>query len=457
MLSDILIALLLAVAGGVLYTIIGIIPGTDETATMVPLTLIVVLAGAPHGAVLAWLIGIIVAMQISHTIPTAMAALPGSTMAVPMVQSCAIAKRLGIPHIAMRKMATGSLIGTMVGIAVGIIAALLLSPIGPFIAKYSGEIFTLCAVIIAFMSSAKWAAVIALIPFSVLIQALQRIAVETVGHTVFICIFMGITIGPMIYELFTVLVPEKRAQQARDKVSECWLAPETSGKKMPLFPNPFRNVTKKQLAYITGLSALSTITFTMSPVGMTVVVGELAGGRCDELYDKITTRLAVQDAASNATYLGAVLIPLLGLSGMPIGPLASGVASPLFNCAPRYTLEANIAAYLTLPDYIIFCIIGLIGGAIFAYPVSMHKARAWTALMFKSISHEALIGTFCGLIVMLAFYEAGFIGVIIAITIGLFGGFLHSYFGVHTGVQFMGYYASSWITTTLMTIGAALL
>jgi len=457
MLTDILVALGLAVLGGVLYTIIGIIPGTDETATMAPLTIVVVLAGAPHGAVLAWMVGIIVAMQISHTIPTAMAALPGSTMAVPMVQGCAIAKRLGIPHVAMRKMATGSLIGTVVGIAIGLIAALVLSPLGTFIATYSGQIFTICAIIIALMSSAKWAAVIALIPFSVLIQALQRIAVETTGHTVFICIFMGITIGPMIYELFTVLVPEKRQQQARQQVNECWLAPEAKGKKMPLFPNPFKQVTKKQLGYTTALSALSTVTFTMSPVGMTVVTGEMAGGRCKELYDKITTRMTVQDAASNATYLGALLIPLLGLGGMPIGPLAGGVASPLFNCPPRYTLEANVASYLHFSDYLIFCIIGMIGGAIFAYPVAMHKARSWTALMFKKISHEALIGAFCGLIVMLAFYEAGFIGVIIAVTIGLFGGFLHSYFGIHTGVQFMAYYASSWIVTTLMAIGTKLL
>lgn len=53
------------------------------------------------------------AIQISHTIPTAMSALPGSTMAVPMVLNCSIAKRLGVPHMAMRKMASGSLVGTI--------------------------------------------------------------------------------------------------------------------------------------------------------------------------------------------------------------------------------------------------------------------------------------------------------------------------------------------------------
>ena len=91
--TEILIAIVAAVVGGLLYTLIGIIPGTDETATMVPITIILVLAGLPAGALFAWEIGIIVAIQISHTIPTAMSALPGSTMAVPMVLNCSIAKR----------------------------------------------------------------------------------------------------------------------------------------------------------------------------------------------------------------------------------------------------------------------------------------------------------------------------------------------------------------------------
>lgn len=66
--TEILIAIVAAVVGGLLYTLIGIIPGTDETATMVPITIILVLAGLPAGALFAWEIGIIVAIQISHTI-----------------------------------------------------------------------------------------------------------------------------------------------------------------------------------------------------------------------------------------------------------------------------------------------------------------------------------------------------------------------------------------------------
>ena len=80
-------AIIVSIIGGIIFSIIGIIPGTDETATMAPITLILVLMGFEPVVIFAWFIAILVAMQITHTIPTAMAALPGSTMAVPMVKN----------------------------------------------------------------------------------------------------------------------------------------------------------------------------------------------------------------------------------------------------------------------------------------------------------------------------------------------------------------------------------
>lgn len=73
-------------------------------------------------------------------------------------------------------------------------------------------------------------------------------------------------------------------------------------------------------------------------------------------------------------------------------------------------------------------------------------------MMFKYISHEALIGTFVGLIFMLAFYEAGPLGILVTFSLGLFGGILNNQFDIHTGVQFMAYYASGWIVSMLMSL-----
>ncbi|MEI3280128.1 MAG: hypothetical protein V8R46_04910 [Eubacterium ramulus] len=56
--------------------------------------------------------------------------------------------------------------------------------------------------------------------------------------------------------------------------------------------------------------------------------------------------------------------------------------------------------------------------------MAIKKARKWSEKMFRSISHEALIGAFMGLVCMLAFHEAGLFGIITALVIGVFGGFL---------------------------------
>ena len=455
MVVTILLAILAAVAGGFLYTIVGIIPGTDETATMVPTTIILVLAGTPAEVLFAWEVGIIVAMQCSHTIPTAMTGLPGSTMAVPLVQGCTLAKRLGVPHMAMRKMASGSLVGTICVLPVAIIVALLLSPLGGVISAYSGLIFTICAVFVAYISSAKWGAIAAIIPFAIFIQALQRIAVEGHGSTVFTSIFMGITIGPMIYELFGALIPSRRKLYGKDEPNESCLAPD-SKHKLSFFPNPFGQLTKKQVAECGIWSVISSVGFTMSPVGMTVLSGEATGGRRKELYDRISSGLAVQNSTCNATYLAGLIVPLLGLGGVAIGGVAAGPAAPVFACSPRFEVGNKLAQMLTIPDYILFGIIGIVGGALVAYPIGMHKARSWTELMLRAVSHEALIGAFCGLVVMLAYYEAGILGVFLALTIGLVGGFLHTVFGVHTGIQFMTYYASAWIVSNLLSIASFL-
>ena len=449
-------AFMAAVIGGVIFSIIGIIPGTDETATMAPLTLVVVLLGFPPVVIFAWFVGILVAMQITHTMPTAMAALPGSTMAVPMVHNCSLAKRLGVPHIAMRKMAAGSIIGTLVAIPVAVGFALLLAPLGNMVKPYIGLIFTLGACMIAYMSRGKWGAVISLLPFAILIQGLQLVAKQGVGKTLFISIFLGITIGPMISEIFNVFIPKLRDIQMREKPNEIWLAPETKTGKS-FFPNPFRVLTKTQNAYVIGTSAIAACTFTFSPVGMTVMLGELIASRVKEFYNRITTTLAVQDGLSNATYIGELIIPLLAF-GLPLSPVALGPAAPLFNAPPRFTMEPvhNISHYLVASDYIVYGFIGCLGGAIFAYPLAVRYARTWTEKMFKWVSHEALIGSFLGLICMLSYYEAGMVGIVISLTIGLFGGILHNLFGVHTGVQFMGFYASGWILAKLFELGKLL-
>ncbi len=441
----ILQAFLFSLLGGILFSVIGVIPGTDETATMAPLTLILVLLGVSPVVIFAWFIGITVAMQITHTIPTAMTALPGSTMAVPMIQYCRTAKALGVPHIIMRKMAAASLIGSLVAVPVSIGFAMLLAPLGEMIKPYIGLIFTLGAIFIAYMSKAKWGAILGLVPFSFLIQGIQRLAQEGVGKNLFISIFMGITIGPMIAEIFNVFVPDIRKSQETGELSKVYLAPEPE-RKMGFFPNPFRQFSGGQRNKILAASAVSACTFTFSPVGMTVLLGELLSGK-KEIYQKTMLTAGIQDAVTNATYIGELIIPLLAF-GLPLSPVALGPAAPLFNAPPVFTTDPvmNLHNFLSWSDYLLYGFIGIAGGAAFAYPLAMTKARSWTEKMLRYVSHEALIGSFLGLVFMLAFYEAGVLGIVITLSVALFSGILNNRFGMHTGVLFMGFYASGFIT-----------
>lgn len=40
------------------------------------------------------------------------------------------------------------------------------------------------------------------------------------------------------------------------------------------------------------------------------------------------------------------------------------------------------------------------------------------------------------IVAMLFYYETGVVGIIIVLIIGLFGGILHNFFDVHTGIEF---------------------
>ncbi|WP_369813781.1 hypothetical protein [Halolactibacillus sp. JCM 19043] len=66
--------LIAAVAGTLIYTVIGIAPGTDETAVLAPVTLVLVLTGLSPIIILTFFISAIVAKKLTDSIPVAVAA-----------------------------------------------------------------------------------------------------------------------------------------------------------------------------------------------------------------------------------------------------------------------------------------------------------------------------------------------------------------------------------------------
>ena len=122
LLNDILIALGMGLLGAVLFGAIGLISGTDETTTIAPVTLLVVLLGVPPVGVFTFWLAAAVSKHMTHAIPTALLGIPGDTLAVPLMQQATSLRNLGVPHIALRKMISGGIIAAFVAVPLAVSA-----------------------------------------------------------------------------------------------------------------------------------------------------------------------------------------------------------------------------------------------------------------------------------------------------------------------------------------------
>ena len=111
--DQVLIALGMGILGAVIFAAIGLISGSDETTTLAPLTLLVVLLGVPAPGVLTFFLAGAVAKHMTHAVPTALLGIPGDTMATPLMREANFLRNLGVPHIALRKMISGAVIAAL--------------------------------------------------------------------------------------------------------------------------------------------------------------------------------------------------------------------------------------------------------------------------------------------------------------------------------------------------------
>lgn len=444
------IAILLAVLGGVIFTLIGLISGSDETAVMVPATLIVVLLGAPPEAVFAFFMSAVLAKHLTHAIPTALMGVPGDTTAAPMLEHANFMRRIGLPHIALRKMISGGIIGAFIALPISLLFAVFLSQFGTFFQENAGIIFTLAAVLIGYFSKGRWVSILLIVPLALIIQGLNLVSTTILGNSLSISFFLGIAIGPMLTDLLLATSKSARPFIQRTKANEYKLAPEQKSWS-GYFPNPFKVLTKKQTAAVGGTSFISSLTFALSPVGMTSLMGELVGSRIKGQYKKSTTSLATMNGVTESTYVAETIIPLVAF-GIPLSPVAIGPAQALFNAPPVYTTEPvhNLHTMMEPMDFFIFGMIGMVIASLIAYPFSMNYARKATVFVLKKINQEAIIAMFIGIVCLLAFYEGGLVGIFVTFSMAMVGGMLNRFLGVGVGVQFMIFYGSAWIISTLL-------
>jgi putative tricarboxylic transport membrane protein len=440
------IAALVAAAA---YTVIGIAPGTDETATIAPVILVLVLSGLHPAVVLAFFISAIVASKLTDSIPVAVAGIPGGVMATPMVEHAMVLKKHGLSDVSIRKMASGSVIGTLVAVPVSLLLANALIPVADVIKEYANPLFLIGAVFLALMCKNRWLALTVIIPFALLIQGLRHlywgVGAVSEGTNVFVSFFLGITIGPVILTLLELLNKEKRNTLERFENKKIFL---NKSSDIQGLPNPFKILTKKELGISAISSLIGSITFIMSPVGMTIFLGEIFSSRTKDPVKKATLAIVSMEALANATYIAGTLIPLIAL-GIPLSPMALGPANALFNAPPIFTLEHNMHHILSYSAFVWATIIGAVTAVGITYFVTIKYSKQICAFVFRKIPHEAILGLFISLVLLLAYMDAGWINIGGVLLIALVAGMLHRW-GINYGVQFMVLYSAPWIITKLV-------
>ena len=445
LLFDILVALAMGLIGAIVFAAIGLVSGTDETTTIAPLTLLVILLGVPPVGVFTFFLSAAVSKHMTHAIPTALLGIPGDTMAIPLLQQATFLRNLGVPHIALRKMISGAIVAAFVAVPLAVLFAVLLAPFQKSITQAAPWIFAVAALAIAYFSAGKWASVLTLIPFVLLIVAVQGLTARF-GVKLSISYFLGIAIGPLVADLFAVLSPVDRVRMRRDRVRTFALAPDVKGWS-GYFPNPLKVLDRVQIKWTLITAAISSATFVFSPVAMTVLLGEVVGARIKHAYHRLTTVLTARNGVTEATYIAEALIPLIAF-GLPLSPVAAGPAAPLFNAPPRFTVDTatgqvnNLHNLMSTWEFLGYGLLSVFLAALVSYPFSMNYAHRAASFVSRKLSHEAIIGTFVGLVLVIGYWEGQYLGLLVIVTIGLIGGLLYRTIGFNTGVQFMGYYAA---------------
>jgi hypothetical protein len=381
-------------------------------------------------------------------VPVSIAGIPAGVMSTPMVEHAMVLKKNGLTDTSIRKIASGAIIGTLVSVPVSLFLARALVPFSTVIKQYGDPVFFVGAILLALMSKNKWVALVSILPFALLIQGLRHlywgIGLVPKGTNVFTSFFLAITIGPVILTLIELLNKDKRDSMKRFDKKIIHLK---NADQITKFPNPFKILTRKEIGYSALASLIGSVTFILSPVGLTTFLGELFASRAKDPVEKASIAVSTMESLAQATYFSGTLIPLIAL-GVPLSPMSIGPANPLFNAPPVFTLERNMHHILSSTDFIWATIIGAVVASFITYFVTVKHSRQICAFVFKRIPHEAVLGLFFSLVLLLAFMDAGWINIAGVFLIGIVAGTLYR-LGVNYGVLFMILYSAPWMIKTL--------
>lgn len=445
----VLLQMFLAAIGAVIiYTIIGFIPGTDETSVLMPITLTVVLAGVEPIVVLTFFISAIVTLNLTNGIPTVLVGLPGGVMSSPMLEHSLFLKSMGLSALAIKKLTVGSLIGTVISIPVSLILARILIPFGESLQRLAPLLFFIGAIFLSLIGKNKLLSLFSILPMSILFMGLRLlywgIGIVPRDTSITTSFFLGITVGPLIVSLFTLLNKKNLESMIVEGKKKIYIPRDKLASKKI---NPFKILTGDEIKKASIPVFISNFLFVLSPVGLTILLGEAVATREKDPTRKANIAIVTMAAIVQATYLSGIIIPLIAL-GIPLSPTAIGPGSALFNAPPIFTIDNNMHHMLNTWEFILAIITGAIIAISITYYIANKFANKISTFVLKRISHESIIGLFISLVLLLSYMDAGLINIIGVLLIGITCGTLNK-LGVNYGVQFMTLYAAPWIVDKL--------
>ena len=440
-----------------LYLIIGIIPGTDETSVLVPMTLILVTLKLNPLVIMAGFMAAVVTLNIADSIPTAITSIPGGVMSTPLVGHSQTLKKHGYTSYSVQWMMLGSLIGVLVSFPIALafwglfefISVQTGIEISNFIKKYNEYIFLGGAILMSLTNKEKLICLLSIIPFGFVTAFLRNpgLVVNNTLLNAFIGgrklsmtpFFLSITTGPLLFALFELMFPNVFKSQ------------KVEGKMTVILDDVIKKSEKghKRIIRKTGIaSAIGSLLFFMSPVGVTMMLGEFSTKNEKDEVQQALQGVSVVNGLSSATYLAGIMISLF-VFAFPISPAALGPGSVIFDKAGSPIILANYAG-LAVPkgNLLVAIIIGLVIGLSITVSLGMKYSHKMTELVFKYISQETVLIFLFSIIALLSFAEAGIYGLIIVVGVGLLSGWLNKK-GAGYGVQFMALYAGGLFITIL--------
>lgn len=427
----------------ILYTIIGIIPGTDETSVLVPISAVLVALGVPTMVVLSFFIAAVVSLNLTDSIPTALTSIPGGVMSTPLIESSSHLKEKGLTTKSIKKMTVGSLIGTLVAVPIALIIYLIIYLIDKYtnvgisanIAKYNTQIFFVGAIVLSLLSKNKIMSILAIIPFGALVLLARKL--HPIGSTPF---FLSITVGPLLFNLAQLIFKPTR-KKLEVYGNKNIIIEKDSAEKISIF----NILGRKEFKVSIISSILASLTIFLSPVGMTLLIGDTTTASIKDETEKAYTKVTAMNAISNAAYLAGIMISLLALK-FPISPAAMGPGAVLFD-------QNNDFLNLSFGNALYAILVGVIIGLTITVYLSLKYSSKMTELVFKYIPQEAVLALLLGLVVMLVFLDAGIKGLLIILVLSLISGYLNKK-GVSYGVQFMAFYAAPFLLQIFGWLGA---